>query len=106
MVHKILSRVRRDDQKWQTRPVTKSSLVAAERWIRSRLISSGENIILGLGMVYHGRHHMVIPSVRVIVTDDDRDMLPIGRLHQTIDRLHEKLLFQKRVGITGMTVLV
>jgi hypothetical protein len=49
---------------------------------------------------------MVIPAVRVIPGDKNRGVPPEWRLHNPIDGVNQKLLFQQRIGVAGMAILV
>jgi len=48
----------------------------------------------------------VVPTVGIIPSDDDRRVLPLLRLHEGVDDVHDKDLFVDRIRIGGMAVLV
>src|SRR5208282_3174632 len=48
---------------------------------------------------------MIIPTVGVVVGDDNRGALPLGRLFQKVDHVDDIGLFVQRIGITGVAVL-
>ena len=49
---------------------------------------------------------MIVPSVGIVIGDYDGCLSPLVGPLETIDRLHEKLLLQKRTGIASVTILI
>ena len=52
------------------------------------------------------RKDVVVPTVRVVVRDDDRGVAPVFRLLDGVDFVDEEVLLVDRVGVTRMAVLV
>ena len=49
---------------------------------------------------------MIVPTIRIVIGDDNRGICPETRLLDGIDGIDYELLFQYGIGIGGMTVLV
>ena len=48
---------------------------------------------------------MIIPTVRIVISDDHCCFPPLGPHLQGIDDPDEEVLFIERIGISGMTIL-
>ena len=49
---------------------------------------------------------MIVPTIRIVIGDDNRGICPETRLLDGIDGIDYELLFQYGIGIGGMTVLI
>src|SRR6202034_2859823 len=72
----------------------------------SALTGTGESIGCSSGLVHDRTHLVVVPAVRVVVSDNHSVVCPVLRLLQGIDDSgHERLLVQ-RIGVASVAVLV
>src|SRR5580704_1374262 len=49
---------------------------------------------------------MIVPTVGVVVGDDDGGVAPVLGLRQEVDGVDDESLFIKRIGVAGVTVLI
>src|SRR5215469_14454190 len=66
---------------------------------------SGESIVGTGGLIHDRPHLMVVPTIRVIVENDDRSAAPCGLLLQKVDQIHDEGLFIQRIRVSGVAVL-
>ncbi len=67
---------------------------------------AGERISRAGRLIHNRPHLMVIPAVGVVIDDHDRSVIPIRRLLQEVDHVHDKRLLVERIGISGVPVLI
>src|SRR5262245_34528485 len=49
---------------------------------------------------------MVVPAVRVIVSDDDGSAVPLFALLQRVDGVHQERLFVEWIGVSSVSILI
>jgi len=64
-----------------------------------------ELVVGGIRLADDGRHHVVVPAVRVIVGDDHRGLAPFRPRLQAVDRADDEALLGQRIGISGLAIL-
>src|ERR1700730_1626733 len=77
VVHVVLLRKRRDDQQWQPGTVTCSPLITGERRIGPRRTWASRPLLLSLRMVHQRRHNVIVPTIGIVIRDNDRRVAPV-----------------------------
>src|SRR5580700_8351819 len=49
---------------------------------------------------------MIVPSVRIVIGNNNRRVLPLRLRFEKVDRVDDEVLLIERVGVAGMSVLV
>src|SRR6266852_1032406 len=104
VVNVVLLGEGRNDQQRQPWTVAAASLEVgcAGRAAASR---SGKGVRGGVGLAHNRRHHMVIPAVGVVISDNDRGVLPCLQLLKMVDSLDHKGLLRQRIRIARVAIL-
>src|SRR6185437_9120749 len=71
----------------------------------SALPGTVESVALGGGSVGDVGHDVVVPTVGVVIGDDDGSMVPVGLLLKEVDDADDPVLLVERIGVAGMAVL-
>src|SRR5262245_30415577 len=63
--------------------------------------------IRGTGGLVHDRTELVVvPTVRIVVSNHHRRAVPLSRFHERIDDLNDKRLLVNWIGVSGMAILI
>ena len=114
VIDEVGSRVRRDHQERQARPVAAAALrmrvVAGSKPGRAAsplaaLPRAGQCVGAARRLVEDRRHHVIVPAVRIVPRDHYRGGTPLRRLLELVEHGYDKGLLVQRVGVAGMTFL-
>ncbi len=70
----------------------------AAAWSRQRVVGNS-------GLIHNWAERVVVPSVGIVIRDNDGRVLPVVAVLQRIDHVDDPELLVKWVGVTWMTVL-
>src|SRR5580698_2853544 len=109
----ILLRERRDHQERQARTVTAASLSrrgTADPRQRGLAVAAGTRAGEGVGrsggLVEERAVLVIVPTVGVVIRDDDGGAGPVRRLLERVDHGDHPGLLIERVGVTGVAILI
>src|SRR5262245_43497545 len=113
VVHKIPASPGRDHHERLARAIAatalgmKSGRVDAGKSKRAVAAKArgGKSIGSSGGLIEHGTHLMVIPSIGIVVQDHDRGIVPVPGTLEEVDGVDDERLLIQRVGITCVAVL-
>src|SRR5262249_569546 len=105
VIHESLLRKGRDEHKWLPRSVSAASLLSVGRRLAATEARTAESVRRGLRLMDDWAHLMVVPTIGVIVEDEDSRILPFRTPHEEVDRFDHERLFIQRIRVLGVTVL-
>src|SRR6185437_7857829 len=76
---------------------------------RSRVTAESrtvQHVLRSLRLVHDLTQLMIVPTVGVIVSDDNGGAVPVRLSLQGVDHLRDERLLVKRSGVAGVTVLI
>ena len=103
MVNIVLSGKWRDHQQWEPRTITTPARYTA---CRSCAASSrtGQIVVAHIGLVYDRIHSVIVPTIGIVVRDDDSQVPPFRTSLKPVNGLNEKCLLIDRIGISRVTI--
>src|SRR5262245_18748778 len=96
---------RRNDEQWQARTVSAWALNRSLIYDATSTHTS-EGVGRGVGLADNRRHHVVIPTVRIVICDDHGQCVPLRKGLQRVDSVDQEGLFIERGRVFSVAVLV
>src|SRR5437016_4063660 len=103
MVHVVLPRKRGDHEQRESRTVTATPL-GGRRGVSAAETGTGQKVIADLRLIDDRIHYVVVPAVRIIVSDNDGGVSPERAGLNLVDGINQEFLLIEGIGIPGMTV--
>src|SRR5262245_14723018 len=68
--------------------------------------ASAQKVERCVRLIDDGRHHVVVPAVRVVKGDDHRHVAPLRELLELVQDVNQEDLLVERVGVTRVSILI
>ena len=69
-----------------------------------RKLRTGQIVVAHIGLVYDRIHSVIVPTIGIVVRDDDNQVPPFRTSLKPVDGLNEKCLLIDRIGISRVTI--